>query len=45
LSQFASGQEYSGLVDLSQFGIESSYATQAIILGLFDSLPGITNPF
>jgi hypothetical protein len=29
-------------VDLTGIGIDSSYATDAIMLGLFDSLPGDT---
>jgi hypothetical protein len=40
LTAFGTGDEYSGLVDLSDFGINSTYATDALILGLFDSLTG-----
>ena len=40
LTAFASGDGYSGLADLGAIGAQSSYATDAIILGLFDSLPG-----
>src|ERR1700722_724652 len=41
LTDFAAGNEYLGLVNLSEIGINSAYATDAITLGLFDSLLGI----
>jgi hypothetical protein len=40
LTAFGTGDEYFGLVDLSEVGINSTYATDAIILGLFDVLTG-----
>jgi hypothetical protein len=45
LPAFGSGDGYFGLVDSSEIGIDSSYATDAIVLGLFDSLPGVTIVF
>ncbi len=42
LTSFAAGDGYDGLVGISGIGIDFSNATDAIILGLFDSLPGIT---
>lgn len=40
LTAFGTGDEYSGLADLSEVSINSTYATDAIILGLFDVLTG-----
>jgi hypothetical protein len=41
ITDLAAGNGYAGLADLTGIGIDSSYATDAIILGLFDSLPGV----
>lgn len=42
LTDFASGNLSSGLIDLSDTSIDAlSYAPDAIILGLIDSMPGI----
>ena len=41
LTDFANGNVYSGLVDLASIGEYDTYGTDAIILGLFDSLPGM----
>jgi hypothetical protein len=41
-TDFASGDTYSGLTELAQASIDSTSATDAIILGLFDSIPGMT---
>jgi hypothetical protein len=40
LNDFASGDNYFGLADLGQISVDSTNATDAIILGLFDSLTG-----
>jgi hypothetical protein len=42
LTEFASGDNYFGLVFLGEISIDSTNATDAIILGLFDSLTGAT---
>ena len=40
LTEFANGDSYFGLVNLGQISIDSTSATDAVILGLFDSLTG-----
>ena len=40
-TEFASGQTYFGLIDLGQVGVDSTSGTDAIILGVFDSIPGM----
>ncbi len=42
VSDFAGGNEYLALSDLTDVGINSTSATDAIILGLFDALTGTT---
>jgi hypothetical protein len=41
MTDFGSGDTYSGLVDLGSVATNSASATDAIILGLFDSRPGM----
>jgi hypothetical protein len=41
LTELASGYQAFGLDNLAVAGIDSAYATDTVILGLFDSLPGI----
>jgi hypothetical protein len=40
LTDFGSGSTVSGLTDLAGINIDSTYATDALILGLFDTLTG-----
>ena len=44
MTDFGSGDTYSGLVDLGSVATDSTNATDAIILGLFDSIPGVILP-
>jgi hypothetical protein len=45
LTSFAAGDGFDGLVGISSIATDYSNATDAIILGLFDSLPGVTVSF
>ncbi len=44
MTDFGSGDSYFGLVDLGSVATDSTSATDAIILGLFDSIPGVIVP-
>jgi hypothetical protein len=41
MTDFGSGNDYFGLLDLGSVATDSTSATDAIILGLFDSIPGM----
>jgi len=41
LSDFAAGDTYFGLVNIAEIGIDSTYASDAVILGLTESLLGV----
>jgi hypothetical protein len=45
LTSFAAGNGFDGLVGISSIATDYSNATDAIILGLFDSLPGVMVAF